>query len=393
MTCAKKILEAQERASWIRKMFEQGARLKKERGADKVFDFSLGNPCLEPPAAYLKGLEEEILEQKAGKYAYMENAGYPDTREAVAENLREKRAMPLEGRHILMTCGAAGGLNVVFKTLLDPGDEVIILAPFFPEYLFYVDNHGGKPCIAQTRHDFSLDPEEIEKSLSPRTKAILINSPNNPTGRMYDRESLEKLGEILKAAEDRWKKSIYLVSDEPYGDIVFDGKELPDLFRCHRNTILVNSYSKSLSIPGERLGYVAVHPKMEGQETLLAGLNFCNRTLGFVNAPATPQRIIRRFPGVRVDPGAYEKRRDLICRGLEEAGYRFVRPDGAFYVFPESPVPDDKAFVGALLEEGVLVVPGAGFGRAGHFRIAYCVEEKVIKQALPAFSKVCRRFR
>lgn len=392
MPPSKKILEAQERASWIRKMFEQGARLKQERGADRVFDFSLGNPCLDPPAAYFEALKEEISDRKPGKYAYMENAGYPDTREAVAAHLREKRGLPFEARHVLMTCGAAGGLNVLFKTLLDPGDEVIILAPYFAEYLFYVDNHGGKVRIVETRQDFSLDPEEIRKSISSRTKAILLNSPNNPTGRMYDRESLHELGTVLQDAEDRSGQSLYLISDEPYGTLVFDGKELPDLFSFSRNTILVNSYSKSLSIPGERLGYIAVHPKIGHQESLLGGLSFCNRTLGFVNAPGKMQRIIRRIPGLHVDPTIYERRRDLICSGLEEAGYRFVKPDGAFYVFPESPVPDDKAFVGALLEEGVLVVPGTGFGRSGHFRIAFCVEEKTIRDALPAFSRVFRRF-
>jgi aspartate aminotransferase len=366
--------------------------MKQDRGADQIFDFSLGNPCLDPPAAFFEALKEEVNERKPGKHAYMENAGYPDTREAVATHLREKRELPFEARHILMTCGAAGGLNVVFKTLLDPGDEVIILAPYFAEYLFYVGHHGGEACIVDTRQDFSLDLQEIRKSISSRTKAILINSPNNPTGRMYDRESLQELGEILQDTEDRSGQSLYLISDEPYGTIVFDGKELPDLFSFFKNTILVNSYSKSLSIPGERLGYIAIHPEIEDQESLLSGLSFCNRTLGFVNAPAALQRIIRRIPGLHVDSNAYEKRRDLICKGLEGEGYRFVKPDGAFYVFPESPVPDDKAFVGALLEEGVLVVPGAGFGRTGHFRIAFCVEEKTIQDALPAFSRVFQRF-
>ncbi len=373
-------------------MFEQGAKMKEKLGPDRVFDFSLGNPCLDPPQAYLQGLREEADRVQPGRYAYMPNTGYPETRKAVAEHLRERRGCSFGAEHILMTCGAAGGLNVVFKTLLDPGDEVILLAPFFAEYLFYVDNHGGKPCIAETKADFSLDLEAIRKAVSPKTKAVLINSPNNPTGRMYDRESLVQLGEELKRSEAQTNRSIYLVSDEPYGDILFDGKDLPDLFSCYENTILVNSYSKSLSIPGERLGYIAVHPEISDLENLLAGLGFCNRTLGFVNAPATPQRIIQRMPGLHVDATDYEKRRDRLCEGLEEAGYRFVKPDGAFYVFPESPIPDDRSFVNALLEEGVLVVPGAGFGRSGHFRIAFCVEERVIESALPVFSQVFRRY-
>jgi len=366
--------------------------MKQKLGPDNVFDFSLGNPCLDPPRAYLDGLREEAKRGQPGKYAYMPNTGYPETREAVAAHLRERRGCPVRAEHVLMTCGAAGGLNVVFKTLLDPDDEVIILAPFFSEYLFYVDNHGGTTRIAETKKDFSLDLEAIQKVISPRTKAILINSPNNPTGRLYDRESLLQLGGLLERSEDRNNSPIYLVSDEPYGDILFDGKILPDLFSCYGNTILVNSYSKSLSIPGERLGYIAVHPEIADLENLLPGLSFCNRTLGFVNAPATPQRIIRRMPGLHVDAADYERRRNLLCEGLGQAGYRFFKPDGAFYLFPESPDPDDRSFVNALLHEGVLVVPGAGFGRSGHFRIAFCVEEKVIENALPVFSRVLSRY-
>ena len=392
MAIAEKIRQAQEHSSWIRRMFEEGARLKQERGADRVFDFSLGNPCLDPPADYLRSLREELLEPPAGKYAYMPNAGYPETRQAVAAELGRRRGIPIDGRHVVMTCGAAGALNVVFKTLLDPQEEVILLAPFFAEYLFYVDNHAGVPRQVETREDFSLDLEAIDRAFSPKTKAILINSPNNPTGKMYDRQSVLGLGELLREASRRLGKSLFLVSDEPYGEIVFDGKELPDLFSAYRNTILVNSYSKSLSIPGERLGYIAVHPEIEDAEALLGGFNFCNRTLGYVNAPATAQRTIRRVPSAHVDARAYERRRDLLCAGLQEAGYRFVKPEGAFYLFPESPVPDEMVFVKALLEGGVLVVPGSGFRRAGHFRIAYCVEERVIEKALPAFARVRRRF-
>ncbi len=382
-----------QRASWIRRMFEDGARMKQELGEDKVFDFSLGNPCLDPPAAYLEALRNELREGRPHRYAYMPNAGYPETRAAVASDLRRKRGTPFEARHIVMTCGAAGGLNVVLKTLLNPGDEVLILAPFFPEYLFYVDNHGGSPRIVETEKDFSLSLARIEEALSARTRAILVNSPNNPTGRMYDEQSLTRLGELLGEAGKRFGTDIYLISDEPYGELVFDGAELPNLFSCYTNTILVNSFSKSLSIAGDRLGYIAVHPAGEDPEALVDGMVFCNRTLGFVNAPATPQQAIRRTAGIYVEATAYEKRRDLLCRGLGDAGYRFTRPEGAFYLFPESPVPDEIPFVQELLEAGVLVVPGTGFGRKGHFRIAFCVEEKVIERALPAFERVFRRYR
>jgi aspartate aminotransferase len=393
LTVAKKIREAMERASWIRRMFEEGARMKQERGEDKVFDFSLGNPCLDPPAAYLDLLRQEVQEYRPARYAYMPNAGYPETRAAVASALRERRGIPFEARHIVMTCGAAGGLNVVLKALLDPGDEVLILAPFFPEYLFYVGNHGGVARIVETEPDFSLPLKAIEQALCGRTRAVLINSPNNPTGRMYDAGSLRDLGEALEAAGRRLGRDITLVSDEPYGEIVFDGRELPDVFSCCRHSILVNSFSKSLSIAGDRLGYVAVHPEGENSGILVDALVFCNRTLGFVNAPSTPQQIIRRAAGAHVEVAEYEKRRNLICEGLGEAGYRFMKPEGAFYLFPESPGPQEIPFVQELLEEGVLVVPGTGFGRSGYFRIAFCVHEKVIRNSLPIFARVLRRHR
>jgi aspartate aminotransferase len=393
LTVAKKIQEAMERASWIRRMFEDGARRKQELGEDRVFDFSLGNPCLDPPSLYLDSLREELQEPRSARYAYMPNAGYPETRAAVASCLREKRGTPLDSRHIVMTCGAAGGLNVVLKTLLNPGDEVLILAPFFPEYLFYVDNHGGVARIVETERDFSLSLPRIEQAVSARTRAILVNSPNNPTGRMYDEKSLNHLGALLEREGKRLGTDIYLISDEPYGEIVFDGAELPNLFSCYTKSILVNSFSKSLSIAGDRLGYIAVHPEVEDSETLVDGMVFCNRTLGFVNAPATPQQVIRRTVGTHVDAAAYQKRRDLLCQGLQEAGYRFTTPEGAFYLFPESPVPEEIPFVQALLEEQVLVVPGSGFGRPGYFRIAFCVEEEVIHKALPAFERVLRRYR
>lgn len=391
MAIASKVRDAMERASWIRRMFEQGARLKQERGPENVFDFSLGNPCLDPPPAYLEALREEVVRRRPAKYAYMPNAGYPETRAAIAAHLRERRGLPFEARHVLMTCGAAGGLNVVLKTLLDPGDEVIVLSPFFPEYLFYVDNHGGRVRLAETREDFSLDTEAVAAVLGPRTKALILNSPNNPTGRMYHAEDLAALGRLLEEAGRKRGSPVYLVSDEPYGETVFDGLALPDIFTCHSQTILADSFSKSLSIPGERLGYLAIHPDIEDGAELMDGLVFSNRVLGFVNAPATPQQVLGRIAGLFVDASGYERRRDLLCDGLARAGYTFHKPEGAFYLFPRSPLRDEVPFVQALLEEGVLVVPGSGFGRGGHFRIAYCVEEQTIERALPVFAKVLKR--
>lgn len=393
MAVAKNIQEAMERDSWIRKMFEEGARLKKIRGENRVFDFSLGNPCVDPPEPYREALRRCVQNPPPAAHGYMPNAGYAHTREAVAQDLRIRRGCDITADHIVMTCGAAGGLNVVLKTLLDPGDEVIVLVPYFPEYLFYVDNHGGRVRLVDTREDFSLDLQAIEKALSPVTRAILLNSPNNPTGRMYSQESLTQLGRLLEETSRKSGRPVYAVSDEPYGEILFDGRELPDLFRCYDRTILVNSYSKSLSIPGERLGFVAVHPGMEDAGTVLAGLTFSNRVLGFVNAPALQQRVIASVAGLKVAASEYQRRRDLLCSGLERIGYRFHWPDGAFYLFAPSPQPDEMPFVEALLAEGVLVVPGRGFGKPGHFRVAFCVEEAVIENALPAFEKVFGLFR
>jgi len=392
MAVARKIKEAMAQASWIRKMFEEGARLKAERGSDKVLDFSLGNPCLEPPDSYLEALREHLDDRTPGKYAYMPNAGYWETRKAVAAHLSRTRGTAIEADHVVMTCGAGGGLNVVLKTLLDPGDEVVVVAPYFPEYLFYIDNHGGIPTIVPAREDFLLDLAAIEGALTRRTCAVILNSPNNPTGRLYPQGMIDDLGRLLAGHSRSSGRPIYLISDEPYGDIVYDGRILPDVLGAYSNTILVNSYSKSLSIPGERLGYVAVHPGAADLSDLLGVLVFSNRILGFVNAPATAQNVIRKIQGVHIEVGQYQRRRDMLCDGLSDAGYRFFKPEGAFYLFPEAPGRDDIAFAHDLLVRGVLVVPGTGFGAPGYFRIAYCVEESTIRRSLPVFKEVLGHF-
>ncbi len=393
MGVAPGLKEAMTRASWIRKMFEEGARLKARWGNDQVFDFSLGNPCLEPPESYVKALREHIEDPIPGKYGYMPNAGYPETRRAVAQYLSRTRGVSFDADHIVVTCGAAGGLNVVLKTLLNPGDEVVVLAPYFPEYLFYVTNHGGIPRITPTRDDFLLDIDAIEASLTKRTAAIIVNSPNNPTGRMYPLEMLVQLATILSKHASSSARSIYVISDEAYYDIVYDGHIVPDVLSVFENTIIVGSYSKSLSIPGERLGFIAIHPGADDAAELVDGFVFSNRILGFVNAPATVQHVIRTLQGVHVDMSHYQKMRDLLCEGLAKAGYTFCRPEGAFYLFPEVPHgTDDLSFAQALLAERVLIVPGRGFGSNAHFRIAYCVEEWVVRGALPIFQKVFKAF-
>ncbi len=383
MAISQKMLAFAERSSWIRKMFEEGARLKAQYGADQICDFSLGNPDLPPPAQYQEAVRKIIDAETPGAHAYMANNGYPFVREAVAKQIGTEQGLVMGQGDIIMTVGAAGGINVVMKSLLDPGDEVIILAPFFVEYTFYVDNHGGVTKIVNTADDFSLDLAAIEAAITPKTKAIIINSPNNPTGQIYSAAELAGLGTILtKAAQ-----TIYLISDEPYRKIVYDGHTVPSIFGAYRNSLIVSSYSKDLSLPGERIGYIAVHPEIEGKAQLLGAMTLANRILGFVNAPALMQRVVAELQGVTVDCTVYGRRRELFCKVLREAGYEFVPPKGAFYMFPKSPIADDARFVGLLAEQKILGVPGRGFGMPGYFRLAFCVEDAVISRSAEGFKK------
>jgi len=391
MAISTKIQGYMERASWIRKMFEQGLELKAKIGADKVFDFSLGNPNLEPPEKVRKTILEVIGDERPGKHAYMPNAGLKETREAVAGFLAKEHSVPMTWEQVIMTCGAGGALNVALKTILDPGDEVIVLAPYFVEYLFYIDNHNGIGKLAKTNEDFTLNIEEIEKAITPKTKAIIINSPNNPSGRIYDEKSLRTLGELFGAVKQKNNQTIYLLSDEPYSKIVYDGARVPSIFQAYADSIMATSYSKDLSLPGERIGYLAVNPRMENWKPVIDGLTFCNRILGFVNAPALMQRILIKLQGVSVNVSEYKWKRDNLCRGLAEAGYSFVKPEGAFYLFPKSPIADDVKFVNILLQENILGVPGTGFGTPGHFRLAYCVEDRVIEGSLEGFRRAIRK--
>jgi len=379
-----------ERASWIRRMFEEGAELKARLGAGNVYDFTLGNPDLEPPPRFKEALVEAARDPSPGLHGYMVNAGLLDCRQALAGHLSTMYQLDLSAQDLVLTCGAAGALNVILKAILDPGDEVIIFAPYFPEYLFYADNHGGTAVVVETDPSFQLDLKALQKALSPRTKAVLINSPNNPTGQVYPAPALMEMGHLLKQHGEQAGRVIYLVADEPYSRILYDRLELPNIFSVYQNTLLATSFSKDLSIPGERLGLVAVSPRAAHREELLAGLILVNRTLGFVNAPAFMQRVVAKVPGLSVDFTAYARRRDLLAQILQEAGYRFVNPQGAFYFFPEAPGGDDLAFVNRLKQENILAVPGRGFGRAGYFRLAFCVAESVIEQAAPGFIKAAR---
>lgn len=385
MAVSKKMSAFAERSSWIRKMFEQGAKLKAEFGAENIFDFSLGNPDLPPPPEFSKVLRETAADEGPGVHAYMPNSGYPFVREKVAERIAVEQGVALSSEEVLMTCGAAGALNVVLKSLLDPGDEVIILAPFFVEYNFYVDNHGGVAKIVNTDPEFNLDLAAIDAALGPKTKAVIINSPNNPTGQIYSAADLAGLGELLAASGKKNGSAIYLIADEPYRKIVFDNCEVPSVFQAYRHSVVVSSHSKDLSLPGERIGYIAVHPEAADKKELIDALTLANRILGFVNAPALMQRVVAGLAGVSVDCSIYARRRALFCDILEKAGYEFIPPKGAFYIFPKSPIADDVEFVNILLAQKILAVPGRGFGAPGYFRLAFCVEDEVIERSANAF--------
>ncbi|MDY6952574.1 MAG: pyridoxal phosphate-dependent aminotransferase [Thermodesulfobacteriota bacterium] len=391
MTISARIEAVLEKASWIRKMFEEGARLKAEYGAEHVFDFSLGNPNLEPPDPFKEALIRVAQAPGTGHHSYMPNTGYASVRQAVAGFLSKEQGLSVAADEVIMTCGAAGALNVILKAILDPGDEVITPAPYFVEYGFYVDNHGGVLQTVATQADFSLDLEAISGAITPKTKAVLINSPNNPSGQVYSRESLVALGDLLREQGARLNRTIYLISDEPYRKITFDGISVPALFSCYAESMIATSYSKDLSIPGERIGFLAVNPEATHKGALLAGMALANRILGYVNAPALMQRVIESLQGMSVDMSIYQAKRDLLCNGLSDCGYDFVKPKGAFYLFPKAPMADDVAFVHSLQEERILTVPGRGFGSPGYFRIAFCVDDNTIKKAMPGFERVLRQ--
>ena len=388
MSISRKINDKLKSSSWIRKMFEEGLRMKKEHGADNVFDLSLGNPVIEPPEEVLKAIKSAANDSIPGLHRYMPNAGLQDVREEIARSLAiESNCTELSADHIVMVCGAAGGLNITLKTLLDPGEEVIVFSPFFVEYLFYSENHGGKTVTVPTNDDFSLNFNALRDALSPKTKAVIINSPNNPTGVVYSRKVLEELASVLKKYSTEKNNPIYLISDDPYKKIVFDGVETPNILELYDHSIYITSHSKDLAIPGERIGYVAVHPKCSDVENLMSGLIFCNRVLGFVNAPALIQRAIKNVQNVSVDAEFYRKKRDFLYTELTRIGYSVVKPQGAFYFFPKSPIEDEVIFTQKLAEKRVLVVPGRGFGSPGYFRISYCVPDKVLEGSILGFEE------
>jgi aspartate aminotransferase len=391
MAIATKIAGFIERASWIRRMFEEGERLRRIHGADKVYDFTLGNPNVEPPPEFEEEFRKLAEHPVPGMHRYMSNAGYEETRNAVAEVLAENSGLSVTGRQVVMTCGAGGALNVVLKTILNPGEEVIILTPFFVEYKFYIDNHGGVPVEVWTdRETFQIDPRAVESAINEKTRAIIICSPNNPTGVIYPADILEAFGDTVKRKEKELGRQIYVISDEPYARISYDGKHVPSIFRFVDNSVIVTSHSKDLALPGERIGYLAASPKMEEVDIFMEGAIFSNRVLGFVNAPALMQRLVTGLQRASVNVDEYRQKRDLLWESLTGLGFRMVKPDGAFYMFPRSPLPDDIEFIRIAQKHHILLVPGAGFGAPGFFRIAYCVDREMIVRSLPAWKELAR---
>lgn len=392
MSIATKVQDSLSRSSWIRKMFEEGDRLRAIHGAENVFDFTLGNPDLEPPESFKTRLKALADHPQPGMHKYMSNAGYVATRQAVADYLNGKSGLQLTANHVVMTVGAGGGLNIAFKALLNPGDEVLVNAPYFVEYGFYADNHQGRLVAVQTHADFQLDLAGIEAAITPRTKIILINSPNNPTGVIYTAESLKELAGLIRKKEAELGTTIYLISDEPYAGLVYDGLSVPSVLTIFDHSLLVTSHSKDLALPGERIGYVAINPAIPQASLLFDALVFTNRILGFVNAPALMQHLITELQGQTAGVASYQNRRDLLYNRLTAIGFDVVKPQGAFYLFPKSPIPDDIQFIQAAVKYNLLLVPGSGFGGPGYFRIAYCVSETVIQNSFPAFTRLAQEF-
>jgi len=391
MIVSEKMADFARRSSWIRKMFEEGIALKKLHGADRVCDFSLGNPDLPPPGEFNRCLAGLAGKEVPGAHAYMANAGYPETRDIVAARVGAEQGVAVDGASVIMTCGAAGGLNVALKAILNPGDEVIIIAPYFVEYGFYIDNHGGRAVVVESAGDFDLDCGKIAGAISERTRALIINSPNNPSGQVYPAHSLEKLAQVLAAAEKEHGRPICLISDEPYRRIVYDGVEVPPIMGVWPHSIVANSFSKELSIPGERVGYLAVSPAIADYDELIGAMILANRILGFVNSPALMQRVIAGIGEVTADFSHYRRRREIFCKILEDGGLEFIPPQGGFYIFPRSPLDDEVAFCNLLRDEKILAVPGRGFGSPGYFRLAFCVEDEVIRRSAEGFKRAVAR--
>ncbi|HCR41395.1 MAG TPA: pyridoxal phosphate-dependent aminotransferase [Lachnospiraceae bacterium] len=392
---SEKMMEFVKNSSAIRAMFEEGKRLADQFGAENVYDFSLGNPSVLPPDEVKEALLKVIREEDPNLvHGYMNNSGYEDVRARVADSINQRFGTAFQKDNIIMTVGAAGGLNVILKTLLNPGDEVIVFAPFFGEYRNYVGNYEGNlVVISPDTTDFQPNLAEFEQKITKKTKAVIINTPNNPTGVVYSEQTIMDLTDILNRKQEELGTSIYLISDEPYRELVYDGVEVPYLTKYYRNTIVGYSWSKSLSLPGERIGYLVIPKVTDAFESIISAANVATRILGFVNAPSLIQRAVIHCLDAKVDIEAYNRNRELLYSSLVSYGYECVKPQGAFYLFIKSLEEDDKAFSQAAKKHNILIVPGSSFGCPGYLRIAYCVDYKMIERALPGFKKLAEEYR
>jgi aspartate aminotransferase len=369
-----------ERSSWIRRMFEIGIQLRAQRGPENVFDFSLGNPDVEPPEAVIDALRKVVAENRPRSHGYMPNAGFPEVRGRIARLLARRTALPFTADDIIMTTGAAGAINTVLKSILDPGDEVIVLAPYFPEYRFYIENHGGRMVTVETDDRFQPDIARIAAAMTSRTKALILNTPNNPTGAVYSAETLRELDSIIR-------EPMLVISDEPYRPLVYDGLVPPETLGILRRAVVAWSWSKAMAISGERIGYLAISPQIPEAAALRNACTFANRILGYINAPAIWQWVVAEVPEATVDIRGYQAKRDFLCDRLSAMGYDAPRPAGSYYVFPKTPIADDIAFIGTLQEEGILAVPGSGFGRAGYMRLSLTIPWDELERSMAGFER------
>jgi aspartate aminotransferase len=380
--------------SAIRMMFEEGNRLRAKYGADKVFDFSLGNPSVPAPDSVREAIIELVnTTDPTVLHGYMSNAGFEDVRQTIAESLNRRFDTKFSAKNLIMTVGAASGLNVVLKTILNPGEEVIVFAPYFLEYGAYVRNYDG--ILVEVSPDtttFQPNLAEFEQRITPKTRAVIVNTPHNPTGVVYSEETIKKLSAILEAKQKEFGTVIYLISDEPYRELAYDGVEVPYLTKYYNNTVVGYSYSKSLSLPGERIGYLVIPDEADGSEELISAATIANRTLGCVNAPSLIQKVVAKCVDAKTDLAAYDKNRQALYNGLKECGFECIKPQGAFYLFVKSPVEDEKAFCEAGKKYNILMVPGSSFACPGYVRLAYCVSYETIVNSLPEFKKLAAEY-
>lgn len=380
--------------SAIRMMFEEGNRLRAKYGADKVFDFSLGNPSVPAPDSVRKAIIELVnTTDPTVLHGYMSNAGFEDVRQTIAESLNRRFDTKFSAKNLIMTVGAASGLNVILKTILNPGEEVIVFAPYFLEYGAYVRNYDGVLVeISPDTTTFQPNLAEFEQRITPKTRAVIVNTPHNPTGVVYSEETIKKLSAILEAKQKEFGTVIYLISDEPYRELAYDGVEVPYLTKYYNNTVVGYSYSKSLSLPGERIGYLVIPDEADGSEELISAATIANRTLGCVNAPSLIQKVVAKCVDAKTDLAAYDKNRQALYNGLKECGFECIKPQGAFYLFVKSPVEDEKAFCEAGKKYNILMVPGSSFACPGYVRLAYCVSYETIVNSLPEFKKLAAEY-